>query len=87
MSNNKILTAEEFIKERYDWSSSDLEKWIENLSKLPMADYSNVIDLMESFAKYHRKNALEAAVEDISEGPSEAMEKCILESYPEENIK
>lgn len=58
-----MITAEEFIRERYDWSSEDLERWIDKMSQLPMADYNNVIDLMISFAQYHVVKALEGAID------------------------
>jgi len=61
MEENKIQTAEEFIKDRYDWSSEDLERWVDNMSSLPMAMYDNVIDLMLEFAKLHVERALKQA--------------------------
>lgn len=44
-------------------------------------------DALKEFAKLHVKAALEAAGNDISEGPWDAMKACIIESYPLTNIK
>lgn len=55
--------------------------------------YENIYELMREFAKYHVKQALEAALEDSPYGSStdtvsyEDMKKAILEAYPETNIK
>lgn len=48
----EIKTIEEFIKDRYDLNSEQLEKIKENMSKMPMIDFDNIPDLMESYAKY-----------------------------------
>ncbi len=53
-----MKTPEEFIKDRYDWSYEDLERWSDNMKKLPMADFSNVIDLMESYSEHVRENKM-----------------------------
>jgi hypothetical protein len=96
MEENKIQTAEEFIKDRYDWSSEDLERWVDNMSSLPMAMYDNVIDLMLEFAKLHVKAALKAAAENSDAYNKPKFERdvnpavdleSILNAYPESNIK
>ena len=48
----EIKTIEEFIKDRYDLNSEQLERIKENMSKMPMIDFDNIPDLMESYTKY-----------------------------------
>lgn len=75
MSDNKIPTFEEFKK-----------NILKDFSIATPSDVDNNKIAIE-FAKLHVKAALKAAAADISEGSSDAMEACIIESYPLENIK
>ena len=51
------MDAHQFIRERYDWSCEDLERWSDAMVALPYADFNNVIDLMESFAEFKQKTS------------------------------
>lgn len=44
-------------------------------------------EMMIEFAKLHVEAALQSAADNYSEGPSDVVEKLILSSYPENNIK
>jgi len=46
-----------------------------------------ISEIMKGFAKRHVEAALKAAANDISEGPYDAMQECIMTSYPLTNIK
>lgn len=89
----KNITAYEFIKERYDWSNEDLERWSDAMSKLPMADFNNVIDLMVEFAKIKVESALQSAANQKTYGMlviplfNEEQQKSILNAYPYEKIQ
>lgn len=74
-----ITTAEEFLRNKVYITQDGIEDVHDSLS--------NVKEMMIEFAKLHVKAALEAAAEDISEGPSYAMQECILNAYSLENIK
>lgn len=88
-----IPTTEQFIKDYWDDPNGiALNLWKEALSKCPIADYDNVLDLMIKFAKAHVKAALETALEEVPYGSSTDTVsyedvKGILDCYPEENIK
>ena len=53
----------EFIKTYWDCSSEQLEQWEEKVNKLPMADFDNILDLMEKYAKEAYNLALDKAIE------------------------
>ena len=46
----------EFIKDRYDFSNDDLDRLRDAMQSLPMIDFENIIDLMESYSEYKLKN-------------------------------
>ena len=89
---NNLLTAEEFIKNHYDWSSEDLERWMDKMSQLPMADANNVTDLMVEFAKLHVKAASKSYLETCKSkfyvGETGYLKQEDIElAYPLDNIK
>ena len=86
---NKIPTAEEFVKGKSDSFDNQMRR--NTFSK------SSVIYLMQQFAKLHVEAALKSAVENvqletfydpIEECPYESVvDSSILNAYPEENIR
>ena len=62
-----IPTAEEFIQDRYDLNSEQLDDWRDQMKKMRGFDFDNIIDLMDSYAievaKFHVEAALKAASE------------------------
>ena len=46
------MDALDFIQDRYDWSYRDVERLTDAMSDLPMIDFDNIIDLMDSFAEH-----------------------------------
>ena len=46
------MDALDFIQDRYDWSYRDVERLSDAMSDLPMIDFDNIIDLMDSFAEH-----------------------------------
>jgi hypothetical protein len=46
------MDALDFIQDRYDWSYRDVERLSDAMSDLPMMDFDNIIDLMDSFSEY-----------------------------------
>ena len=46
------MDALDFIQDRYDWSYRDVERLADAMSDLPMIDFDNIIDLMDSFAEH-----------------------------------
>ena len=46
------MDALDFIQDRYDWSYRDVERLTDAMSDLPMMDFDNIIDLMDSFSEY-----------------------------------
>lgn len=53
------MDALDFIQDRYDWSYRDVERLTDAMSDLPMIDFDNITDLMESYAEHiqSEKNA------------------------------
>ena len=56
----------EFIKDRYDFSNDDLNRLSDAMADLPMIDFENIIDLMESYSEDKNKE-LEKLREELSE--------------------
>ena len=80
-----MMTTEEFIKDRYDFNSEQLEEIRDRMSTLPRINFDNIPDLMVSFAQYHVKEALitshknnQLPIEDLN---------FTLSCYPLTNIK
>ena len=46
------MDALDFIQDRYDMSYDDLERLTDAMSDLPMIDFDNIIDLMDSYAEH-----------------------------------
>jgi uncharacterized protein YecA (UPF0149 family) len=66
----------EFIKDRYDWSYDDLDRLRDAMADLPMIDFENIIDLMESYSE-HKLEKKEKELEDVRYELSEANEMII----------
>jgi len=64
LKTNK-MDAHEFIRERYDWSCEDLERWSDAMKALPRADFDNVIDLMDSFAEFKQERSYSEEEKDL----------------------
>ena len=81
------MTPEEFIQDRYDLNSEQLDDWRDQMRKLRGFDFENIIDLMESysveFAKLHVEAALKEAIGEAPIHVSEGIRNC----YPLTNIK
>ena len=76
---NNIPTAEEFIS-----NVGTIKSPISGHESYLIDDVTNK---MIEFAKLHVELALKAAIDNISEGSSEAIEECIKNSYSLDNIK
>ncbi len=53
-----------FMQEYWGCSNEEIERWEEAMSKLPFANFDNVIDLMEKYAKKAHNFAIEKAAEN-----------------------
>lgn len=46
------MNSLDFLQDRYDMSYDDVERLSDSMSDLPMIDFDNIIDLMDSFAEH-----------------------------------
>lgn len=47
-----MMSPEEFIQNRYDLNSEQLDDWRQQMKKLKGFDFENIVDLMESYSQY-----------------------------------
>ena len=95
----KMLTPEEYIQNRYDLNSEQLDGWREQMVHLKGFNFDNIPDLMDAYAnyksKYYVQQALEAAAEkaETERGYQNnlpvvrVVKQSILNAYPLDNIK
>lgn len=77
------MDAHEFIRERYDWSCEDLERWSDAMKALPGADFDNVIDLMDSFAEFKQEQMYSEIVQELELRKSKQMNTYFKGFYTE----
>jgi hypothetical protein len=61
------MDALDFIQDRYDWSYRDVERLSDAMSDLPMMDFDNIIDLMDSFAEHKAAEKIAELNEKLDE--------------------
>ena len=61
------MDALDFIQDRYDWSYRDVERLSDAMSDLPMIDFDNIIDLMESYAEHQVAEKITDMQKEIEE--------------------
>jgi hypothetical protein len=66
-NKEKLMDALDFIQDRYDWSYRDVERLSDAMSDLPMIDFDNIIDLMDSFSEHQVAEKTIAMQKEIDE--------------------
>jgi hypothetical protein len=75
------MDALDFIQDRYDMSYDDIERLTDSMAAMPMINFDNIIDLMESFVEHKESEKIAALKKEIEEVKKNSDELAIKFAY------